>query len=122
MATKVRSSKARLARTSSPLPRREMRLTPRPSDGPCGVLVPGERSVPAIDYHVAVGRHAVEVQQHRLGFRLDDRQRDVVPGEGADRLGGVPERMRRQLNDAVVAGVAAQQVGAGEAGQLTELG
>jgi hypothetical protein len=69
-----------------------------------------------------VGRGAVEVQQHRLRLRLDDGDRDVVPGEGADRLAGFPERVRRQLGGAVRAEVAAQQVRAGEAGQLAQLG
>ncbi len=79
-------------------------------------------SAPGIGCHAAVGRGAVEVQQHGLRFRLDDGHRDVVPGEGADRLGGFPERVRGQLDGAVPVKVAAQQVRAGEAGQLAQLG
>ena len=43
-----------------------------------------------IGYHAAVGRDAVEVQQHGPGFGLDDGHRDVVPGEGADHVCPAP--------------------------------
>jgi hypothetical protein len=79
-------------------------------------------SVPSIDDHAAVGRGAVEVQQHRLRFRLDDGHRDVVPGECADHLGRLPERVRGQLGGAVLAKVAAQQAGAVEPRQSAQLG
>jgi hypothetical protein len=75
-----------------------------------------------IDCHAAVDRGAVEVQQHGPGFRLHDGHRDVVPGEGADRRGGCPERVRGQLDSAVPVQVAAQQVGALETGQPAQLG
>jgi len=78
-------------------------------------------SAPGIDRDGAVGCGGVEVQQHRLCLRLDDSRGDVVPGEGADRLGRLPERVRGQLNGAVLAEVTAQQVRAGEAGQLAQL-
>ena len=69
-----------------------------------------------------MGRGTVEVQQHRLRLRLDDGDRDVVTGEGADRLVGFPERVRRQLGRAVLPEIAAQQVRACEAGQPAQLG
>src|ERR1700722_17547512 len=77
---------------------------------------------PGVGYHAAVGRGAVEVQQHGPGFRLDDGHRDVVSGEGADHIGGLPERVRGQLDSAVPVKVAAQQVRALETGQLAQPG
>src|ERR1700733_5218293 len=83
---------------------------------PARPLPPFGPPAPGIGYHAAVGRRPVEVQQHRLCFRLNDGDRDVVPGEGADRLARIPERVRGQRGGAVVVEVAAQQVSADEAG------
>jgi DNA-binding CsgD family transcriptional regulator len=58
-------------------------------------------SAPGIDEHAAVGSGGVEVQQYRLRFRFDHRGRDVVPGEGTDSRGRLPECMRGQLDGAV---------------------
>src|SRR6516225_1703986 len=58
-------------------------------------------SAPGVGRHGAVGRCAVEVQQHGPGFRFDNGHRDVVPGEGADHFGGFPERVRGQFDGAV---------------------
>ena len=55
-----------------------------------------------------MSRSAVEVQQHCLCSLFDDGHRDVVPGEGADGLGGFPERVSGQLGGATLAEVAAQ--------------
>jgi hypothetical protein len=69
-----------------------------------------------------MSRGAVEGQEHRLRRWLDDGHRDVIPGEGTDRRGGLPERMRGQFDGAVLAKVTAEQVCASETGQLAQLG
>ena len=86
----------------------------------CRVLLGG--SAAGIGCHAAMGRGAIVVQQHGPGFRLDNGYCDVVPGEGADRRGGFPQRVRGQLDSAVSVQVAAQQVRALETGQVAQLG
>jgi hypothetical protein len=71
---------------------------------------------PGVNEQVAVGDSPVEVQQDRLRFRLDDRDRDVVPSESADRRARCPERMSGEFDGAVQ--LAGEQAPAGESGQL----
>src|SRR5947208_3449659 len=52
---------------------------------------------PGVDEQVAMAGGPVEVQQGRLRFRLDDRDRAVVPGEGADGRAGCPERVNGEF-------------------------
>ena len=61
----------------------------------------------------------VAVLEHREGFGFDDSRRDVVTGEGADRVERVPKRVRCKFDQPVV--IAGQQERTREAVEFLQL-